>query len=1115
MCEDAKAMLSGRFRDFYIQHAGIVGAKPSGNIPCPNDGEHLGGKDVHPSCSVDNYTGAYKCHTCGTRGHLESFFYKFVATKYPNMKIYDFIETHVGISKSMYTDPETYKADGAIAAILSKKKKEFEDYAKFSGNASDTPIPNGEEIVKDACERLMNYELGLSYWKENRHATPQHLSRLGIGITEDLKCFTIPLLDGTGKVMNIKHYNPVAVNKAEKWVYPYAGYKTMYPIPMESFSCDRIIITEGEPDMITAYSHNIGGIGTFGSCSNVDIDKIFGEYEADQIFSGKSIVIAFDPDKAGREGALKLAGNLYKYAKQIKIIDFDKSEINPNGLDPENVEKIAGTKKTKRVESDLTDWFKKQGFGERATKAFEELIELTDVYSENEDRASDMTYKVSLVEANKSTYFTSDGTKTLEIIAQVTSMDPTSYNIPDSVTFTCPKLEDDDYNNAKCKECSMLKRSEFTDPDASSLIINFTVGFGKSTIERTVIKPGEIMGLIGQRQRAYMDNIKMIMDIPQHCTRCSFVENDIRRITIMSVSNDTTGYKDTAPSEKSESEVTSFTDCSMDVVYVHNDDSPDIKENKSYVITGNIVKSWDFGHNVIFTNNVRALETSTEKFKMNAQYDEMLSDIFSPEEWTVNAIKEKLDHKYAILSGDAGIVSRDDLFFLSDLAFHSQLVIDNPVVAPGVSRGWVEIFILGDSRCGKSQATRWMHKHYQVGEIAGGSSAMTRSGLLGGMGKASNGKSVVVWGKLPKNHGSIITLDEASKIHPEVMSDMTEMRSGGEVAVDTIKSGKTLARVRKIFISNARDDSDHGTNSDVGLIPFARDLFVSDRVITRFDIGILIRQGDVDAPKSVYRPIGTEYTSYQCRTLIKWAWSRSVSDVVYEEGYREEVDKWVTWLTGKYVSETLMVNIEMMSKLIRLPLSLAGMLYSTTEDCNKIYVRKVFVEYMALYIDKLYSSPNMKLDEFSKMKIEESSVGNIEFLKSILNPQLLKMLMNTNDFSEKDIIRMFSTYLLEVQSSEKYMYDPFSCKYKTAIRMADSGGLLFNTLLLARCFQPLRRKYIKTKAFSEWLRTYYKEVGDSFEPNNKLDAGVVKASQPDRKSDKTAEEIARAASSLE
>jgi hypothetical protein len=93
-----------------------------------------------------------------------------------------------------------------------------------------------------------------------------------------------------------------------------------------------------------------------------------------------------------------------------------------------------------------------------------------------------------------------------------------------------------------------------------------------------------------------------------------------------------------------------------------------------------------------------------------------------------------------------------------------------------MSRGWMELLVVGDTRTGKSEAATRLTQFYGAGEVVSCESA-SFAGILGGLQQfGANKEWAVTWGAIPINDRRLVVLDEISGLSPE---DIGAMSSSG------------------------------------------------------------------------------------------------------------------------------------------------------------------------------------------------------------------------------------------------------------------------------------------------------------------------------------------------
>lgn len=1057
-----------RYHELY-QMLGERKGDKNQNFHCWNGQGHSDGEDSNASLSISNETGQYLCHGCGIKGNFTTYYKTFIAggphdkwdghfTKFavdilnlkhhiPDDKVDDeeYLAQAIEISRHIdeIVKPQRYQ----VPEREQPKKKQFK------------PIPT--EVNDEFVNTLLKKDDIRKYLGETRFITDAIITKYRIGYDSKNNCITFPMIDARGTITNIKMYRPWKPDF--KWQIFVAG-NPIIPSPIVHLTHTKIYIFEGEPDTYCAAAHGFYGI-TSGSASNTNLHKIYGD-QFDNIFRNKEIVIVMDADDKGVLAAEKLAKDLYGVVKQIKILDLNKSENNPFGLDPKLTKKVG--EKDKRTEKDFTDFMKKNGFGEKAITIFKRLEETTGVYTQNVSRTSRENFKVTLTESVNSKYYDPESRKHLELIATVQDLYPAVYKYPTKVCTICKPIADINYKTGFCKKCRLSATPGFGDGSATSLIFDFKRFSSiddKSKLTKNDIPVSEY-DLIAMIQTTDEKRIKMkkrILDIPEGCKDVKIDELELQSIQHVNLAKDPDDLiDDEAKSTKGNGDKT------VEAYFMGEKIASQglIDMNKSYRLKAIQTRSPSKQTTVLFAYDVMPQENSFDQFVMNRDIFEMLQ-VFRP----IESLEQHLKDRYKIFGNAAGINGREDLFFLCDLAYFSAVELRNDQVLPSINRGWVEILISGDPRCGKSIVGEFLFDHYRVGEFIGSSKTVALTGLIGGI-STTFGQTKINWGKFPQNDRGIVTIDELSHIAPEDLHAMNYLRSSGMAEIEKIIRGKTFARCRKIFFSNWRGKREEDINTSLLGIELIRELCMHDADLARFDVATIVKSGDVKSFDCQYEKITSKFTSFQCRNLIFWAYSRRPDQIKFEDGFSDALNEGQIKLLEKFHSSTQLVNQEMRAKLCRCAISLATMTFSTDkDDWNIIYVTKDHVRYMVDFLMKLYSHKNMGMIEFTESKRRQEDLGDMKFMMNILEYVDIDSVLDFKEGMERDICCIFSDYLLQVTRGEMFIVDGKSDRRTTGWRAHEANDKFIGLLRARNCItRSFRNRYKKTEVFTEWLQ---------------------------------------------
>lgn len=362
--------------------------------------------------------------------------------------------------------------------------------------------------------------------------------------------------------------------------------------------------------------------------------------------------------------------------------------------------------------------------------------------------------------------------------------------------------------------------------------------------------------------------------------------------------------------------------------------------------------------------------TSLTTFEPTTEQMEELQ-VFQPEEWTRESIHARLDEIYRDLEANVtGIYHRRGLHLAVDLTYHSVLLAKYD---GREFNCWVNALVLGDSSQGKTETTQRLRDHYGLGERIDCKNA-SAAGLIGGLQQMGN-RWFISWGAIPLHDQRLVILEELKGIPVEVIGRMTDMRSSGIAEIPKIEHRKARARTRLLAISNPRSTR-QVTGYSFGVLAI-EELIGGLEDVRRFDLAYLVSSAQVSANEinklAGSRPsVEHKYSSELCRRLVLWAWTRKPSDIVFED--ESAPSECASHLCSKY-SETipLVDRGTARFKIARLAIALATRTYSV-DRLGRVVVRRAHVEYVASFLDNLYSDPIFGYAEYSAAKSRASKI---------------------------------------------------------------------------------------------------------------------------------------------
>ena len=434
----------------------------------------------------------------------------------------------------------------------------------------------------------------------------------------------------------------------------------------------------------------------------------------------------------------------------------------------------------------------------------------------------------------------------------------------------------------------------------------------------------------------------------------------------------------------------------------------DTLPNNTVEIVGSIFPNPKTQHNEFQAWEVARTETSIDRYEVT-QEGRDLCEIFRP------APGQSPLFKLAEISKDLSanvtkIYGRNEMHAMFDLVWHS--VISFTFNGQLLNRGWLECLVVGDTRTGKSEVAQRLSQHFGAGEMLSCESA-SYAGIVGGLQQiGSRGEWEITWGSVPLNDRRLVVLDEISGLTPDQIAQMSSIRSSGEAQLTKIRSERTWARTRLVWLGNPRNgrmsDYTFGVQAIAPLVGNAED-------IARFDLAMSVAAGDVEAEEINRTHEGGTlvYTSDHCRELLRWAWSRRADHVVWADGAEAAVFASALDLGERYVEHPPLVqSANVRTKVARIAVALAARTYSTDATGELVVVTKHHVRDAVKFIDKIYGMEGFGYKQWSEEKIRDlrDAAKHVDDTKAYLagQPGLAKFLRSMGSFRRTDLEDMLN-----------------------------------------------------------------------------------------------------------
>lgn len=435
----------------------------------------------------------------------------------------------------------------------------------------------------------------------------------------------------------------------------------------------------------------------------------------------------------------------------------------------------------------------------------------------------------------------------------------------------------------------------------------------------------------------------------------------------------------------------------------------DSMPNSTVEVVGTIYPNPKLQHNELQAWEVSKTETSIDRYTVTPEGVKMMQAFQAPPK--VRPLRQLGNIVRVMGAGVTKILGRNEMHAIMDLVFHSALSFH--FAGELIPRGWIECLVVGDTRTGKSEAAEKLIRHYGVGEMISCESA-TFAGIVGGLTQYGSGREwEITWGAVPLNDRRLVVLDEVSGMLPEQIAQMSSIRSSGEAQLTKIRSERTFARTRLIWLGNPRS----GRMSDYTYgVQAIRPLIGNNEDIARFDIAMTVMADEVD-PAVINRYQGVQgfgcYTPEACNELVTWCWSRRADQVVWEPGVEQTVFDLALEIGGRYVEVPPLIQAaNARIKISRLAVAMAARLFSTDDTYENIVVKRAHVEDTVRFLDLVYGMPKFGYKDISdEARQDEQEARDLRdeakgFLVS--NRGLAKFLRSMGRFRSNDMQDMLN-----------------------------------------------------------------------------------------------------------
>ena len=270
-------------------------AQTEASVRCFADPDAHQRGDRDPSCSVNLLHGAWNCHACGATGGAFD-----AATA------------------------RGYSARAAIDLMVAYGLTEHRSY-RLTPSRSRSPVPSRlprssrppRTPLRETEGSIGRFQATLAADTDLIHALTRDrgwlfATMLELQLGVDRGRITIPVRDDTRQLIGLLRYQPWPKRGEPKMLAAAGSRRALLPHPAAERS-KRVLLVEGEPDMIAARSRGLPAIAVPGAAAWRD--------EWAQLLAGRQVTISMDADPQGRLAAQRIERDLRGQA-ECSIVDI-------------------------------------------------------------------------------------------------------------------------------------------------------------------------------------------------------------------------------------------------------------------------------------------------------------------------------------------------------------------------------------------------------------------------------------------------------------------------------------------------------------------------------------------------------------------------------------------------------------------------------------------------------------------------------------------------------------------------------------------------------------------------------------------------------------------------
>ncbi len=403
-----------------------------------------------------------------------------------------------------------------------------------------------------------------------------------------------------------------------------------------------------------------------------------------------------------------------------------------------------------------------------------------------------------------------------------------------------------------------------------------------------------------------------------------------------------------------------------------------------------------------------------------------------------------LQHHYDAWMADCRVYGRLDLFSSYLLTMCS--VTEIPYKGDTI-KGCLDTIAIGDTRTGKSLLAQNMLRKLNMGGYVNGENARM-TGVLGGVVRLGD-SWLITWGAIPLNDKGFLTIDEATGLSIEDISQMSSVRSSCVATISKVVRGEARARTRLFWIANSRSGKNTNEYFWKGFGAFQEFIPVNEDQ-ARFDLVVGASRDDIEDLVDIESDMLNEDVLRKYRNLIYGAWTIDAQYIkVQDYSY---VHKKTKELCEVFHGGTLLIKEAAYEKVLRVAGALAMLSCSFDNDMNLLITNQL-IDWSFDYLTYIFSRSSIDYKYYVKKVQEEEKlmIENTAFATALCTQYpALRVLLNNSKFR--------GTQMVEVLGIDKDAVSKLLSQMllKGLIKMS-TGGLYSPSVSLINIIRSLNK----------------------------------------------------------